>query len=66
MNMSIMAGTDQVSASSARMTIPSRIHLIPLLADGSGGHRPKIRNGRGDRVIHYSEFMQRLAVPFGE
>jgi hypothetical protein len=38
------------------------VYLIPLRADGSGGYLLKIRNARGDRVVHCAEFMQRLGI----
>jgi hydrogenase maturation protease len=39
-----------------------RFALVPLVAGGSGGHLVKVRNARGDRVIHAREFLEEQRV----
>ncbi len=45
------------SDSVAVTRIEGRIALAPLLEPSSGGHLAKVRNARGDRVIHAREFL---------
>jgi hypothetical protein len=39
-----------------------RVLLVPLRQPGSGGRLLKLRNARGDRVVHASEFLRELGV----
>ncbi|MEJ2345899.1 MAG: hypothetical protein P8076_08445 [Gammaproteobacteria bacterium] len=39
-----------------------RAYLIPLATAGTGGYLLKIRNARGDRVIHCPEFIEGLQL----
>ena len=38
-------------------------YLIPLTMVGTGGYLLKIRNARGDRVVHCPEFIELLGCP---
>lgn len=35
-----------------------RVHVVPLIRDSAGGVLLKIRNARGDRVLHAQEFFR--------
>ncbi len=39
-----------------------RVYLLPLRGPAAGGMLLKVRNARGDRVLHADEFLQTLGI----
>lgn len=46
----------------APLTRDGEVYLLPLLGTAAGGLLLKLRNARGDRVVHALEFLRTLGI----
>lgn len=53
-----LPGTESVAA----ICREGRVYLLPLRGSAAGGSLLKVRNARGDRVVHALEFLRTLGI----